>query len=138
MKRQILYCSLVYCLILLPRDSCATARPVPFRDEKDLAVLDNQSSQQLQTSQLDFTTAFQKAQSKDQFEKESMITNAESMNGEAVDQDEVMGVEELEMEGRELITHIDYAGATTHPPNEPPRKKSPSTPKGLQYKPRGH
>lgn len=133
-----MYCSLVYFLILLPRDSCATARPVPFRDEKDLDVLDNQSSQQLQTSQLDFTTAFQNTQSKDQFEKESITTNAESKNVEAVDQDEAMEVEELAMEGRELLTHIDYAGATTHPPNEPPKKKSPSTPKSLGSKPRGH
>jgi hypothetical protein len=137
MKRQILYCSLVYLLILLPRDNCATARLVPFRDEKDLAVLDNQSSQQLQTSQVDFTAAFQNAHSKKQFENESIKANASSING-GVDQDEIMEGEELGTEGRELITHIDYAGATTHPPNEPPKKKSPSTPKSLRSKPRGH
>ncbi|KAH9326522.1 hypothetical protein KI387_006700, partial [Taxus chinensis] len=27
------------------------------------------------------------------------------------------------MLGREMIEHIDYAGATTHPPSEPPKKK---------------
>lgn len=138
MKIQILYCSLVYFLILLSKDTCATARLVPFRDEKDLAVFDSQISQQLQTSQVDLTAPLQNAHSKKQIENESTATNTKSINAEKMDQDEILEGEEMGTEGRELITHIDYAGATTHPPHEPPKKRSPSSPKGLPYEPRGY
>lgn len=131
MKIQILYFSLVYFLILLSKHTCATARLVPFRDEKDLAVFDKQISQQLQTSQVDLTAPLQNAHSKKQIENASIATNAKSINGEKMDQDEFLVGEELGREGRELITHVDYAGATTHPPHEPPKKRSPSSPKGL-------
>lgn len=131
MKIQILYFSLVYFLILLSKDTCATARLVLFRDEKDLAVFDKQISQQLQTSQVDLTAPLQNAHSKKQIENASIATNAKSINGEKIDQDEFLVGEELGREGRELITHVDYAGATTHPPHEPPKKRSPSSPKGL-------
>ncbi|GLJ06083.1 hypothetical protein SUGI_0031520 [Cryptomeria japonica] len=126
---------------LLVLDSCGDARQSPFISDKDSSAFLEKKSQHLEKSKLHSATVLDVSHPKKTEVKKYI--RSESNGGGVTDPKRKKIVrnlmEEEEALGREMIEHIDYAGATTHPPSEPPKKKKTSSnQKGLHPPSRAH
>eukprot|EP01018_Ginkgo_biloba_P020777 Gb_07272 [translate_table: standard] len=122
-------------ILVLPQYGCAAARIAPEINEKEVSLSHHQLSQHLKR-EVKITSILENPHSK---RDEKKTIKDDGIEEAAVNRSEAGESEDLEIiEGRDLIEHIDYAGATTHPPIEPPKKKKPSKPKSLRPPSRAH